>query len=102
MEKQNTTTTSAKSRATTKNYITIGGTRYSLRTTMGALLEFKSQTGREVTEMAQGSISDTLVFVYSLAKSASIADKRDFPFADPAEFAAHITPEDMSRLDVGF
>ncbi len=75
--------------------VTINGVSYPCRPTMGAMLRFKRETGKEVTEIANGSLSDLCVYLYCCVASASAADKVSFdmPLMD---FADALNPEDLS------
>ena len=58
---------------------------------MGAMLRFKRETGREVTELDGGSLSDLCTYLWCCVKSASSADGRDFGLS-LMEFADVIDP----------
>lgn len=74
--------------------ITIDGKAYPCRQTMGAMLRFKQETGKEVTEM-QDSFSDLCVFLWCCVVSACKRD--DIPFTPSLmEFADSISPEEMA------
>lgn len=60
--------------------VMINGVEYPCRPTLGAIVRFKNETGREVSEMSSDSISDMCVFLYCCVASASAADKVDFNF----------------------
>lgn len=62
---------------------------------MGAFLQFKRETGKEVTEMAD-SLSEQVVFLYCCIASAARADKKPFAYT-LEEFADHISLEDMQQ-----
>lgn len=57
-----------------KMTISLGGKEYPCRPTMGAMLRFKHETGREVTEIGEGSVSDLCTYLWCCVKSASAAD----------------------------
>lgn len=60
--------------------ITINGEKYPCRQTMGAMLRFKQETGKEVTEME--GLSDWVAFLYCCIVSATKYDtKKDFPLS---------------------
>lgn len=74
--------------------ITIDGKAYPCRQTMGAMLRFKQETGKEVTEM-QDSFSDLCVFLWCCVVSACKRD--DIPFTlSLMEFADSLSPEEMA------
>ena len=51
------------------NKIRIGGKEYPCQMTMGALLRFKKETGREVTEVKGDSISDMITLLWCCVAS---------------------------------
>lgn len=74
-------------------HITIAGKAYPCRTTMGALLRFKRETGREVAEIQNGELTDLLIFLWCCVVSACRADGKDFDmsledFADQCDLKA--------------
>lgn len=77
--------------------VTINGTAYPLRVTMGAMLLFKRETGREATEIQTSALSDLITFIWCCIKSASRHDKIDFNLSLD-EFADGITPEEASAI----
>ena len=54
--------------------ITINGKSYPCRQTMGAMLRFKRETGKEVTDMDGGSLTDVCTFLWCCIVSACKAD----------------------------
>ena len=73
--------------------ITVNGKAFPCRQTMGAMLRFKRETGREVTDI-KGDLSDYCTYLWCCVASASHADGLDFdlPLMD---FADSIAPEDI-------
>lgn len=76
--------------------ITINGVVYPCRQTMGAMLRFKQETGKEVTEIDPGSFSDLCTYLWCCVKSASKADGKDFDLS-LMDFADNVTPEDATE-----
>lgn len=76
--------------------VTINGKEYPCRPTMGAMLRFKKETGKEVTELANGSFSDLCVYLYCCVASACAADKVSFDMS-VMDFADALSPEDMTE-----
>lgn len=76
--------------------ITINGVAYPCRQTMGAMLRFKQETGKEVTEIDPGSFSDLCTYLWCCVKSASKADGKDFDLS-LMDFADSVTPEDATE-----
>lgn len=73
--------------------ITINGKAYPCRQTMGAMLRFRQETGREITA-TDGGLSDMCAYLWCCVASASKAD--GVPFDMPLiDFADSISPEDM-------
>ena len=77
--------------------ITINGKAYPCRQTMGAMLRFKQETGKEITA-TDGGLSDMCTYlwccVWCCVASACRVD--GIPFDMPLlDFADSISPEDM-------
>ena len=67
---------------------------------MGAMLRFKKETGKEVTEITSNSLTDLCAYdlcayLYCCVASASAADGVDFKMS-LMEFADALNPEDMT------
>ena len=75
--------------------VNINGKEYPCRPTMGAMLRFKKETGKEVTELNNGSFSDLCCYLYCCVASASAADKVPFDLTF-MDFADALSPEDMT------
>ena len=71
--------------------ITINGKAYPCRQTMGAMLRFKQETGKEATEMV-GGFTDLCTYLWCCIVSACKADGIDFDLS-LMEFADSVTPE---------
>ena len=54
--------------------ITINGQAYPCRQTMGAMLRFRRETGREVTQMGADALSDMAVYLWCCVRSACQVD----------------------------
>lgn len=74
--------------------ITINGKAYPCRQTMGAMLRFKEQTGKEITEMDASSFNEQVIFLWCCIKSACAREKIPFDLT-LMEFADSVEPEDM-------
>lgn len=73
--------------------ITINGKAYPCRQTMGAMLRFKRETGKEITA-TDGGLSDMCTYLWCCVASACKVD--GVPFDMPLlDFADSISPEDM-------
>ena len=76
--------------------IQINGVTYPCRPTMGAMLRFKKETGKEVTELTGRDFSDLCTYLYCCIASACAADKVEFKYS-LLEFADAMSPEDMQQ-----
>ena len=75
--------------------VTINNVAYPCRPTMGAMLRFKKETGKEVTEMDLHSFTDICTYIYCCVASASSAD--GVPFSMPLmDFADALSPAEMN------
>ena len=74
--------------------ININGKAYPCRPTMGAMLRFKNETGREVTDI-DGGFSDLCTYLWCCVVSA--CKKDNIPFGlSLMDFADSIEPADMN------
>lgn len=76
--------------------VIINGKEYPCRPTMGAMLRFKKETGKEVTELQNGSFTDLCTYLYCCVASASAAEKVPFDMS-LMDFADALSPEDMTE-----
>lgn len=76
--------------------LTIDGKTYPCYQTAGAMLRFKDATGREVSEIRPGSISDLVRFLWCCAVSACAREKREFPLS-LMEFADALDAEQLTE-----
>ena len=76
--------------------ITIGKETFPCRPTMGAMLRFKQETGREVTEIDTTSFTDLCTYIWCCIVSASKADGKKFKLS-LMDFADNISPDDMNE-----
>lgn len=77
-----------------KMEVTVNGTAYPCRPTMGAMLRFKKETGKEVTDIS-GSLTDLCAYLYCCVASASAAEGVEFGMS-LMEFADALDPADMA------
>lgn len=75
--------------------ITINGKTYPCRQTMGAMLRFRRETGREITD-TDGGLSDMCTYLWCCVASASKADGVDFGMS-LMDFADSVSPQDMQE-----
>ena len=75
--------------------IKIDGKAYPCRQTMGAMLRFKQESGKEVTQISD-SVSDMCIYLYCCVVSA--CKKDDVPFdMSLMEFADSLAPDDLNQ-----
>lgn len=76
--------------------IEVNGMAYPCSPTMGAMLRFKQETGREITEINPSSLSDLCTYLWCCVVSASKREGKEFdmPLMD---FADSINPDDMVK-----
>lgn len=75
--------------------VKINNVAYPCRPTMGAMLRFKKETGKEITEIKQDSFTDLCTYLYCCVASASAADGVAFTLS-LMEFADALNPDDMN------
>lgn len=75
--------------------VTVNGVAYPCRPTMGAMLRFKRETGKEVTDIQENSFTDLCTYLYCCVVSACAADKIEFGYS-LIDFADALSPEDMA------
>lgn len=74
--------------------VTINGKAYPCRQTMGAMLRFKQETGKEVTDIEPGSLADLCTFLWCCIVSACKSDGVEFNLS-LLEFADSLTSDEM-------
>lgn len=75
--------------------VKINGVAYPCRPTMGAMLRFKKETGKEITEITDKNFTDLCTYLYCCVASASAADKVKFSMS-LMDFADALNPKDMT------
>lgn len=75
---------------------TIKQKEYPCRQTMGAFLRFKTESGKDVAEMAEWSINDFCLFLWCSIVSACNADGVEFGISF-MDFADAISPADLTK-----
>lgn len=76
--------------------ITVDGTAYPCSPTMVAMLRFKEETGREITEIDAKSFTDLCTYLWCCVVSASRREGKEFGMS-LMDFADRITPDDMAE-----
>ena len=74
--------------------ILINGEAFPCSPTMGAMLRFKQETGKEITQIDPSSFTDLCTYLYCCVLSASKREGKAFNLS-LMEFADAITPEQM-------
>lgn len=75
--------------------LTFCGTEYPFRLTMGAMLRFKRQTGKEVAEISNGDLESMVALVWCCVSAACHADGVEFG-TDFETFADKLTPDEFA------
>lgn len=76
--------------------ITINGTAYPCSPTMGAMLRFKQETGREITEIDPTSFTDLCTYLWCCVASAAKREGKPFDLS-LMEFADSINSDDLKK-----
>ena len=63
---------------------------------MGAMLRFKQETGREITEIEPNSFTDLCTYLWCCVVSASKREGKPFDLS-LMDFADSLSPEDMAE-----
>lgn len=74
--------------------INVNGEAYPCTPLPGAMLRFKEQTGREVTEMDQNSFTDLCTYLYCCVAAASNREHKPFDMT-LMDFADNLALEDL-------
>lgn len=79
-----------------KNTLVVQGKEYPCRVTMGAMVEFKRNTGVDIT-LGTTNIDMELIMwlIYCCLRSACRADSVEHPFAQMLDLADKLNPEDV-------
>ena len=77
--------------------VQVNGNRYPCRMTMGAMLRFKRETGKEVTEIDSRSVSDLCIYLWCCVVSACNADGVSFDLSLES-FSDGISPGDLESV----
>lgn len=76
--------------------ININGEAYPCSPTMGAMLRFKQETDREITEIDPTSFTDLCTYLWCCVVSASKREGKKFDMS-LIDFADSISPDDMAE-----
>lgn len=77
--------------------IRIKGQEYPCRVTMGAMVRFKRESGKDIREVNQTDVDLMLMFVWCCVKSACNADEVEFDIAFD-RFVDMLEPEDFTEF----
>lgn len=77
--------------------LSINGVSYPCRLTMGAMLRYHRETGKEVSELSGDDLSGMIVLIWCCLKSACNADKVNFDMSLD-DFADAMDPECISAF----
>ena len=77
--------------------IRIKGQEYPCRVTMGAMVRFKRESGKDIREVNQTDVDLMLMFVWCCVKSACNADSVEFDIAFD-RFVDMLEPEDFTEF----
>lgn len=75
--------------------VTVNGVEYPMRLSMGAMLRFKRETGKEITSAE--SIEDMIVMIHSCIKSACNHEKVKFNMS-VEDLADCLSQDDFAQL----
>ena len=76
--------------------ITINGEAYPCSPTMGAMLRFKQETGKEITEIDPTSFTELCTYLWCCVVSGAKREGKAFDLS-LMDFADSLTPEDMKE-----
>lgn len=76
--------------------ITINGTAYPCSPSMGAMLRFKQETDKEITEIDPTSFSELCTYLWCCVVSGAKREGKPFDLS-LMDFADSLTPEDMTE-----
>lgn len=77
--------------------IQIKGKEYPCRVTMGAMVRFKRESGKDIREVDQSDIVQMLLFVWCCVKSACNADGVEFDVSYD-KFVDMLEPDDFTEF----
>lgn len=78
--------------------VTFNGETYPLVLTMGALLEFKRLTGKDVSEVKNNDLEALVTLCFCCLSSACRAAKKKFPYS-LQEFFDNCTIDDINAMN---
>lgn len=76
--------------------VNVGGTEYPCRVTMGAMLRYKRETGRDISDISE-RLTDVVTWLWCCVASACAADGVEFGFS-LQDFADRVEPSQMNAF----
>ena len=76
--------------------IVVNGKTYPCRQTMGAMLRFKRETGKEASAISDDSVTDLVTYLWCCVLSACKHDGVEFTYT-LEDFADSLTMEDVAK-----
>ena len=76
--------------------IVVNGKTYPCRQTMGAMLRFKRETGKEASAIGADSVTDLVTYLWCCVLSACKHDGVEFTYT-LEDFADSLTMEDVTK-----
>lgn len=77
--------------------IKINGKEYPVRMLMGALLQFKRETGKDISEVKANDVADMIILLWCCVASTCRAERVEFNLS-LEEFADSLDPENLKIL----
>jgi hypothetical protein len=77
--------------------VKICGREYPFRMTMGALMRFKRETGKDVSRMDASDLTENLILIWCCILSACVVDNVAFELS-AQELADRLEPQDVAKL----
>lgn len=78
-----------------KQTLKVAGKEYPCRVTMGAMVRFKHETKKDVSQLSTQDMSELVMFIFCCVKSACNADGVEFVM-DFDLFADSLEPKDIN------
>ncbi|HBK29044.1 MAG TPA: hypothetical protein DDZ04_04365 [Parabacteroides sp.] len=79
-------------------WLTIQGTKYPFRLTIGAMVAYKRETGEDFSKFSGEDMEKLGVIIYHGTKSACKADGIDFPFKSADEIIDYVDMQEAAAL----
>lgn len=76
--------------------IIVNGEAFPCEPTMGAMLRFRQETGKEITDIDPKSLTDLCTYIYCCVVSAAKRHDKKFDMS-LMEFADNLSPDDLAQ-----